>query len=118
MVYPDTISVFHKLRSRPESHPAPSAFFLDCIVLSHQQQRPAARLAEDIVIYDYTKAGKTEMPSFMQSMFSETYDLQQQETIRSRSRIWDLIRTVEKLEKETWDREDAVEDVGSASAAS
>ncbi len=69
------------------------------------------------MIYDYTKMGKAEMPLFMRKMFQETYDLQERATVQARARIWDLIRTVETLEKETWDREDAVEDLGSASAA-
>ena len=33
---------------------------------------------------------------------------------RSRDRIGELVREVEALEKETWDRKDAVEDLGSA----
>jgi hypothetical protein len=114
MVYPDTISVYHKIRARPEADPAPSSFVLDCVVLSHQHRRPAARLEEDIVIYDYRKATKAAMPAFAQKLFSETYDMQQAEATRTRNRIWYLIKTVEQLEKETWDREDAVEDLGSA----
>ncbi|KAK0652863.1 thioesterase-like superfamily-domain-containing protein [Cercophora newfieldiana] len=114
MVYPDKISVFHKLRSLPEGNPLPSAFSLDCIVLSHQHRRIAAKLEEDIVIYDYKAARKTSMPDFMANLFIDTYRQQEAETLRARTRIWDLISAVEALEKDTWDREDAVEDVGSA----
>jgi hypothetical protein len=115
MVYPDTISVYHKLRNRPSGSPAPTSVFLDCMILSHHQRRIAARMEEDIAIYDYRKGGKTEMPGFMQAMFEKTSDLQEQETGRARTRIWELIGEVEKLEKETWDREDAVEDMGTSS---
>ncbi|KAM7218277.1 hypothetical protein V8F06_006340 [Rhypophila decipiens] len=118
MVYPDKISVYHKLRSKPEGEPAPSAFMLDCIVLSHQHRRIAARLEEDIVVYDYRSAKKTSMPDFMVDLFARTYKMQQEEIVRARTRIWDLVRTVEALEKETWDCEDAVEDLGSAGKAS
>ena len=118
MIYPDTISVYHKLRTRPESDPAPSSFVLDCIVLSHQQQRAAAKLEEDIVIYDYNTAGKAAMPAFMREVFDETYTLQQKEMARARQRIWALIEAVEGLENETWNRKDAVEDMGGASPAS
>ncbi|KAK4448158.1 thioesterase-like superfamily-domain-containing protein [Podospora aff. communis PSN243] len=114
MTYPDKISVFHKLRSLPQGDPLPSNFMLDCIVLSHQHRRIAARLEEDIVVYDYKAARKTSMPDFMAALFAETYRLQEAETLRARTRIWDLISAVEALEKETWDRVDAVEDVGSA----
>lgn len=118
MVYPDKISVYHKLRSRPEADPAPSSFMLDCIVLSHQHRRIAARLEEDIVLYDYRAARKTGMPGFMLDVLIETWELQEQETVRARTRIWELIGAVEKLEKETWDRPDAVEDLGSAKKSS
>lgn len=114
MVYPDKISVYHKLRVKPRGDPAPSAFMLDCVVLSHQHQRPAARLEEDIVVYDYRAAGKTAMPGFMLDLFRQTFEMQEAETVRARRKIWGLIDAVEKLEKETWDRAGAVEDVGCA----
>lgn len=118
MVYPDKISVYHKLRCRPEGDPAPSNFMLDCIVLSHQHRRVAARLEEDIVVYDYKAAKKTSMPGFMMELFQQTWEMQQAEEVRARTRIWELIGEVEGLEKETWDREDAVEDLGSAGKSS
>jgi hypothetical protein len=115
MVYPDKISVYHRLRARPTSgphQPAPSAFLLDCIVLSHQHRRVACRLEEDIVVYDYKKAGKTGMPGFMVDMFEQTWRLQEEEMVRARTRIAGLIEAVERLEGETWNRPDAVEDMG------
>ncbi|KAK4191274.1 thioesterase-like superfamily-domain-containing protein [Podospora australis] len=118
MIYPDSISVFHKLRCKPEGEPAPSNFMLDCIVLSHQHRRISARLEEDIVVYDYKTARKTSMPDFMVELFHKTWSAQTAEEVRARTRIWELISAVEKLEKETWDREDAVEDMGSAGKGS
>ncbi|KAK3326221.1 thioesterase-like superfamily-domain-containing protein [Apodospora peruviana] len=117
LVYPDKISVYHKLRVKPEGEPAPSAFMLDCIVLSHQHRRVAAKLEEDIVVYDYRVAKKASMPQFMVDVFDETYRLQQEETVRARTQIWSLVRAVEQLEKETWNREGAVEDLGSSAKA-
>lgn len=114
MVYPDKISVYHKLRIRPEGDPAPSAFMLDCIVLSHEHRRIAARLEEDIVVYDYKKGQKTSMPGYMRDLFSETYSMQEEQMRKARTRIWGLLEAVERLEKETWDRKDAVEDLGAA----
>lgn len=114
MTYPDTVSVYHKLRNRPSADPAPTSMFLDCMVLSHRHQRVSARTEEDIVIYDYRLARKTEIPAFMRDVLEQTYDMQEEATARARARIWELIGAVEKLEKETWDREDAQEDLGSA----
>lgn len=118
MTYPDRISVYHKLRVDPSSSSTPdSAFTLDCIVLSHNARRIAARLEEDIVVYDYKRARKTAMPDYMVALFGETFRLQEQEMRRARGRIWELIAEVEELERETWDREGAVEDLGQAGKA-
>ncbi|KAL2167307.1 hypothetical protein VTG60DRAFT_1436 [Thermothelomyces hinnuleus] len=112
MVYPDKISVYHKLRKRPESDPAPSSFYLDCVVLSHRHRRISCRLEEDIVIYDYRKGGKTSMPQFMLDIFEETWKLQEEAKAQARLRISRLHEEVEQLERETWNRPDAVEDMG------
>ncbi|KAJ4302053.1 hypothetical protein N0V88_002189 [Collariella sp. IMI 366227] len=114
MVYPDKISVYHKLRTRPEGNPGPSSFYLDCIVLSHQHRRVACRLEEDIVVYDYQAAGKASMPDFMVELFQQTWSMQETARLRARTRIWELCAAVERLEKETWDRPGAVEDMGNA----
>lgn len=71
-------------------------------------------MEEDIAIYDYKKPGRTEMPNFMRDLFERTFREQEWETARARRRIWQLVDEVEKLEKETWNREDAIEDMGSA----
>lgn len=69
------------------------------------------------MIYDYRTAKKTEMLPFMKDVLEDTFRLQEEAKLRARTRIWDLIARVEKLEKETWNREDAVEDLGSRSKA-
>ncbi|ROV88648.1 hypothetical protein VMCG_10321 [Cytospora schulzeri] len=114
MTYPDKVSVYHKLRLPPSAQPSPSSLILDAVIYSHRHQRVAARIEEDIVIYDYESAKKTEMLPFMRDVLEDTFRLQKSEEARARKRIWDLINSVEKLEKETWDRADAVEDNGTA----
>ncbi|KUI71699.1 hypothetical protein VM1G_06758 [Cytospora mali] len=112
MTYPDKVSVYHKLRFSPAAQPSPSSLILDAVVLSHRHRRVAARIEEDIVIYDYRSAKKAEMLPFMKSVLEDTFRLQESEKARARKRIWNLIGSVEKLEKGTWDRADAVEDNG------
>lgn len=114
MTYPDRISVYHKLRYPPSAQPSPTSLVLDAVVLSHKHRRASAKIEEDVVIYDYRAAKKTEMLPFMKDVLEETYRKQQEEMVRSRTRIWELIAAVEKLEKETWNRPDAVEDLGVA----
>lgn len=114
MTYPDKVSVYHKLRDHPDSAPSPHSLQLDAIVLSHRHRRTAAVVLEEDVVYDYRAGKKTEVLPFMKEVLAKTYDLQHQEKLRARERIWELIDAVTKLEKETWDRPDAVEDLGGA----
>lgn len=112
MTAPDTISVYHRLRTCPEA--THTSLILDCIILSHRHRRVAARTFEDIAIYDYREAKKTVLPGFMLDVLRETWHQQEERTDWARGRIWGLLNEVERLEKETWDREGAVEDMGAA----
>ena len=108
--------MYHRLRVSPESDPPPTSLLLDGIVLSHKHRRVAARIREEVVIYDYRAAKKTETPGFMRGALGETWRLQEQEIVRARTRIWELIGIVERLERKTWDREDAMEDLGAGAS--
>jgi len=87
------------------------------MILSHKHRRIAARTEEDVVIYDYRAGKKATMPPFVLQTFQDTWERQEGETKRARLRIQELSREVEALEKETWNREDAVEDLGAAGNA-
>lgn len=118
LTYPDKISVYHKLAQPPDSAAGSStSLHLEAIVLSHRHKRIAARVWEEVVVYDYKAARKTQVLPFMRQVLANTYDLQAQELLRARARIRELTRAVAQLEKETWDRPDAVEDLGSASGS-
>ncbi|KAI1746303.1 thioesterase-like superfamily-domain-containing protein [Xylaria scruposa] len=112
MTAPDTISVYHRLRICPEA--THTSLVLDCVIFSHRHRRIAARTFEDVTIYDYRDAKKTVLPGFMLDVLRDTWRQQEEQIVWARGRIWDLLREVELLEKETWDREDAVEDLGAA----
>lgn len=116
MTYPDAISVYHRLRVSPEADLKATSLLLDCVVLSHGHKRIAARLYEDVSFYDYRTASKTQMPEFVRKVLTDIWRQQLQETALTRMRIWELVAAVERLEKQTWDREDAVEDLGSVAA--
>lgn len=114
MTYPDKVSVYHKLRFPPSTQPSPTSLILDAVVLSHRHRRASARIEEEVVIYDYRAARKTEMLPFMKDVLEDTYRQQEEEKARARARIWELIGTVQEIEKQTWDNPNAVEDLGSA----
>ncbi|KAH3961957.1 hypothetical protein HBI56_202780 [Parastagonospora nodorum] len=112
MKWPDRITVLHKLRTKPATDA--DHFILDVLILSEVHRRPAARCVEDIVVYDYTKAKKSALPPFMVDKFRETFALQEQAKEKNGKRVQDLLDRVRRLEQESWDREGAVEDMGSA----
>ncbi|OOF95705.1 hypothetical protein ASPCADRAFT_207052 [Aspergillus carbonarius ITEM 5010] len=115
MTYPDKVTVYHKLVHDPTSPKTPHhGFYLQAMIISEARQRPAARVHEDIVMYDYKANKKTELPPFVFEQFKATWKLQEQAKEFWQQRILDIETRVRTLETESWDREDAVEDTGSA----
>ncbi|KAH7395830.1 thioesterase-like superfamily-domain-containing protein [Cadophora sp. MPI-SDFR-AT-0126] len=110
MAWPDHISVFHKLSYLPSA--SESSFVLDVMILSELHQRPAARCVEDIVVYDYLKKRKATIRPFMLKAFEQTWAEQEAEKIRVEKRIREIENAVRNIEQATWDRKDAVEDMG------
>ena len=104
--------MYHKLRSAPTT--ATDSFILDVLILSEKHQRAAARCVEDIVVYDYRRGRKSPLRDFMVEKFQETFELQEEARERNERKVRDLLHRVKRLEKESWDREDAVEDMGHA----
>jgi hypothetical protein len=114
MTYPDKVTVYHKLVHNPSTQQSQFAFDLQAMVLSEARQRPAARVHEDIVVYDYKQNKKTTLPAFVEAQFRTMWDVQERARKHWQQQILDIETQVRKLEVESWDREDAVEDMGSA----
>ncbi|CAI6339005.1 unnamed protein product [Periconia digitata] len=112
MVYPDRVTVLHKLRNKPEAES--DHFMLDVLILSERHRRIAARCEEDIVVYDYKLGRKSPMQPFVIDKLQQTFDLQEQAKAVNGERVSRLLKQVQKLEKDSWDRPDAKEDFGSA----
>lgn len=110
MTWPDRISVFHKLRSRPDENT--ESIILEVMILSEGKQRPAARCLEDIVVYDYRTSKKAKLPAFMLDQFQHSFDLQETAKAQNGQKIDQLLRRVRDLERDSWDRPDAQEDFG------
>ncbi|KAL6236216.1 hypothetical protein BDW75DRAFT_229667 [Aspergillus navahoensis] len=115
MQYPDKVTVYHKLVHDPLSPQSSQfAFHLQAMILSEARQRPAARVHEDLVTYDYRVGKKAAIPPWLMEQLKDTWELQEQAKRRWQQQILDIEARVRKLEVESWDREDAVEDMGSA----
>ncbi|KAF5877777.1 uncharacterized protein Bfra_002145 [Botrytis fragariae] len=111
MTWPDHISVYHKLTHKPKSKDEFS-FKLDVLIVSELHQRVAARCEEDIVTYDYVKGKKEGLQPWLLDAFSKTWDEQNAAMNNALKKIKDIEEKVRKLEVDTWDRADAVEDMG------
>lgn len=110
--YPDRITVLHKLRSKPL--PSMDSFILDVLILTELHQRPAARCVEDIVVYDYQQGKKAPLKPFMVETFQQIWQEQEEARWRGNSKVKDILDRVSKLEKGSWDRDGAIEQVGVA----
>ena len=64
------------------------------------------------MVYDYRRQVKSPLRDFMVAKLRETFELQQQSKIVNEKRVRDLLQRVQMLEKEVWDRPDAVESTG------
>jgi len=112
MTWPDKISVYHKLRSRPTA--STESMILDVMIVSELRQRPAARCVEDIVVYDYRAGKKSNLAPFMLEQLKHTFDLQEAAKRENLSKVNWIEQRVRFLEQQSWDRADAKEDLGSA----
>lgn len=110
MTWPDRISVFHKLRKMPRG--TDDCMLLDVMILSEGKQRVAARAEEDVVVYDYRAARKSALPGYMLVQFQRQFEEQEEAKRVNSGRVEEILREVRMLERETWDREGAKEDLG------
>lgn len=114
MTWPDHISVYHKLSKLPVSGDNVHSFKLGVLIVSELQQRIAARCEEDIVTYDYKEGRKAKLQPWLLDAFAKTWEEQNTAMERALKKIDDIEERVRKLEIDTWDRADAVEDMGTA----
>jgi len=112
MTWPDKVSIYHKIRHLPGD--GEDSFLLDVLILSERHQRVAARCEEDIVMYDYQQGRETTLRPFVLDTLKGVYLLQGETKLSSARRILTLLKQVESLEKESWNRDDAEENLGAS----
>lgn len=112
MTWPDPISVHHNLYSSPSI--TSNSIQIGVLVLSDRHQRPAARWVEDLVFNDYADGRKSELKTSIFSALQDAWVEQEKRRTQSEKRIQELMIRLTKLEKESWDREGAQEDMGDA----
>lgn len=111
MTVPDRVSVYHSLIT---GKPSTDSFWLKFIIISEKNQIISAHGKEHIVVYDYENGGKTPLEPFMKPAFKQVARSQRSWRTKNTARVFGLLKQVEELEKETWDKPGAKEDLGSA----
>ncbi|EED24516.1 conserved hypothetical protein [Talaromyces stipitatus ATCC 10500] len=115
MTWPDKITVYHRLTQNPSDTLTKSYFQQEALILSECKQRPAARVIEQNFLYDYTQLRKTDTaPEFMLQQFQEAWALQEESKKLWQQQVADIENEVRRLELESWNNPNAVEDMGSA----
>lgn len=112
MTYPDHITVLHKLATPPSA--STDSFSLDVVIYSERHQRVAARLVEDIVVYDYVKGKKAVLEPFMVEGFKQVWREQESAREEVGIKVGRIEERILKIEEASWDRVDPVEDLGSS----
>ena len=113
--FPDRITVIHRLLEEPKQ--GMDALHLEAVVLSEMHQRIAAKITEDIVVYDYRIGKKAPLPGFMVEALKEEWDEQERNVRQAGDIIGRLEGQLRQVETETWDRADAIEDMGAPAAS-
>ncbi|KAL7801043.1 Thioesterase/thiol ester dehydrase-isomerase [Trichoderma afarasin] len=96
MTFPDRVTVLHKLVTKPDY--SSDRFYLEAVMYSEQQRRPAAKCFEDIVVYDYRAAKKAPLKPFMVDELQATYDLQEQRKKEAEEKVAELQAFVQQIE--------------------
>ncbi|KAI2467925.1 hypothetical protein F4781DRAFT_432904 [Annulohypoxylon bovei var. microspora] len=112
MTCPDSFSTYHRLFSWPPTKKG--KICITSVTLSHKYKRVAAFTNEAITLFNYSTRKMIPVTDPMVDTFQDVWRQQEEEKKRANARIWELIVEVEKIEKETWGKDGAVEDLGVA----
>lgn len=107
LTYPSTFTIHHQLT---EPSDGSSTIYLHCLVLSRSQHRPAARINEEVLIYDYHQGNNAAIKPYMAEVFNRKWEEQGKEMERWRRRMAEVEGMMLKLERESWAKEGATED--------
>ncbi|KAI6374298.1 hypothetical protein MCOR25_003243 [Pyricularia grisea] len=119
VVYPDTLNAYHKVIKLPDGPgegdaATRSSMTLGCVIMSKKQRRIVATVTEKVLFYDYRTEKKTDAPEFALEVLRRACSDAAGAMAEAAGRIQQFREAVERLEAESWNREDAVEDMGSA----
>ncbi|TLS20220.1 uncharacterized protein PpBr36_11497 [Pyricularia pennisetigena] len=119
VVYPDILNAYHKVIKLPDGPgegdaATRSSMALGCVIMSKKQRRIVATVTEKVLFYDYRTEKKTDAPEFALKVLRRSCSDAAGAKAKAAVRIQQFREAVERLEAESWKRENAVEDLGSA----
>lgn len=96
MKFPDRVTVLFKLLEPPR-HDSDHLKF-EAWVLSEQHRRIAARIVEDVSVYDYRTAKRSTLKPFMVDKLQMTYELQVKNGIEAQTEARAIFAAVEEID--------------------
>lgn len=96
MKFPDRVTVLFKLLEPPR-HDSDHLKF-EAWVLSEQHRRIAARIVEDVSVYDYRVAKRSILKPFMVEKLQSTYELQVQNGIEAKAEAREILAAIEEID--------------------
>ena len=98
LVFPDRITVLHKLR--PTLKPDSDSFTLDALILSEKHRRVAAKCVEEIVVYDYRLGKKAPMDDWVYKGLNRIVEEQELWKQQCQLKLRELDEAVEDVERQ------------------
>ena len=107
--FPASYTSYHQTVQSPN----PGLIVLRCMILDHTQQRPAAIITEQLVLYDY-KAGKkwANLPRWLITTLHVEFSKQRLDYWKWDHRMKEVEEILVSLERGSWMAKGAVEDMG------
>jgi hypothetical protein len=113
LTHPSRITLHHRLTLPPAAFStSTTSITLACAVLSTTHHRPAARVTEEVLPYDYRAGQVATLPPWMVAVFRQAAAEEEAERACWAARRAELEGWVEELERGSWNRAGAVEDMG------
>jgi hypothetical protein len=96
VTFPDQINVVYKLTQAPKADS--TSLFLEAAIYSSRNRRLAAKCYEELVVYNYRKAERATLPSWLYAGLRDVWNMQGEAIEWAEKEIRELLRRFEEFE--------------------
>ncbi|KFA49935.1 hypothetical protein S40293_01231 [Stachybotrys chartarum IBT 40293] len=96
VTFPDQINVVYKLTQAPKADS--TSLFLEAAIYSSRNRRLAAKCYEELVVYNYRKAERATLPSWLYAGLRDVWNMQGEAVEWAEKEIRELLRRFEEFE--------------------